>query len=134
MEHKKECKGVWKVHRRCTEGMEGCTKVQKGTQVVAPGDSIVGRWCGWCGCRPSAQKIENFRMHACFDRAYHEKSTWSRLREVWWWWHKARRCVGGVPVELEGSGSPGGWWRTRTAAHAHAKKSKSRQGLNEKME
>ena len=60
MDHEKECKGVWKVHRRCTEGMQGCTKVHKGMQVVTPGNSIVVGGAGGVGAGPMHEKSKNF--------------------------------------------------------------------------
>src|SRR5258708_1943418 len=55
----KRCAIVHKRCARCAQVRKRCRRVRKCAQIVAPGDSIVGRWSGWCECRPSAQGSEN---------------------------------------------------------------------------
>src|SRR5258705_13914259 len=98
MECKKEHKGVWKVHGRCTEGMQGCAKVCKGMQVVAPGDGIVG-------AGPVHKKSKIFECVPVLTGL----TVKNRLRVDW----------GGVVVVAQGQevcgGSASGIWRAVAA-------------------
>src|SRR5258708_976514 len=102
----KRCGRVRKCARRCAEGCAGGARARA---EWAGGAGVVG-----AGPVQRKSKVENFRKCACFDRAYHENLTWRGL----WGWHKARRCVGGVPVEFGGQWQPGWWWKPEWV-HTH---------------
>src|SRR5258707_11575190 len=81
----KVCEGAQMCVKRCTrcaQVCERCRRVRKCVQIVAPGDSIVGRWSGWCECRPSAQGSENSGIFECVP-VLTGLTTKNRLRVDW---------------------------------------------------